>query len=230
MSKIQLKAVNISKKFKKKIIFSNVNLVIYEGDSIAILGRNGKGKTLLLNILAGAQEPDKGHIELFNNDPQHPWDHVGYLEQQGKRVNNIKVKDFLAVVQLTLLTKEAQENYQHLIELLAIENIFNTKIANLSGGEKQKLAILQLFLNKPKIIFLDELYNNLDYFIRENLVKYILEYKEKYNATLLFVSHHKEEILRLATRIWLLEDSSIKVNTNDIEGFFKEDNDNNIFI
>lgn len=65
MSQIQLRASNISKKFKNKIIFSNINLEIFEGDSISLLGRNGRGKTLLFNILAGADEPDTGKVELF---------------------------------------------------------------------------------------------------------------------------------------------------------------------
>ncbi|AFX74437.1 ABC transporter ATP-binding protein [Mesomycoplasma hyorhinis] len=229
MSQIQLRASNISKKFKNKIIFSNINLEIFEGDSIALLGRNGRGKTLLFNILAGADEPDTGKVELFNTDKKHPWNNMGYLEQQGKRINNIKVKDFLSIIEMTLRNSEEKEHYKFLNKLLSLDQTLDTKIANLSGGEKQKLAILQLFLKKPKIIFLDELYNNLDYISRESLINYILDYKQKHNATLLFVSHHKEEILRLANRIWLLENQQIKVDTRDLNKFFQEDIKENIF-
>lgn len=61
------------------------------------------------------------------------------------------------------------------------------------------------------------------------MINYILDYKQKHNATLLFVSHHKEEILRLANRIWLLENQQIKVDTRDLNKFFQEDIKENIF-
>ena len=196
---------NLSKSFGDRTLFSDVNLEVAGGERIALLGDNGTGKSTLIKIIMGEEEPDGGKIRLG------PTVKIGYLPQI---IHFDHPERSLVDTMLYDLDCTAQTARNRLASFkFRGEDVFKS-VSALSGGEQSRLRLCMLMDAKINLLILDEPTNHLDIQSRE----WIEEAVEEYEGNLLFVSHDRYFIDRFATRIWMLEEGHI----TDFRGTYQE--------
>ena len=196
---------NLKKSFGERTLFSDVNLEVAGGERIALLGDNGTGKSTLIKILMGEEEPDSGKLRLG------PTVKIGYLPQiihfdhPERSLVDTMIYDLDCTAQ-TARNRLASFKFRG-------EDVFKSG-STLSGGEQSRLRLCMLMDSQINLLILDEPTNHLDIQSRE----WIEEAVEEYEGNLLFVSHDRYFIDRFATRIWMLEDGHI----TDFKGTYQE--------
>ena len=196
---------NLSKGFGGRTLFDHVNLEVAGGERIALLGDNGTGKSTLIKILMGEEEPDGGKLR------KGPTVKVGYLPQI---IHFDHPERDLVNTMLYELDCTAQTARDRLAAFkFRGEDVFKP-VSVLSGGEQSRLRLCMLMDSKINLLILDEPTNHLDIQSRE----WIEEAVEEYEGNLLFVSHDRYFIDRFATRIWMLEQGTI----TDFRGTYQE--------
>ena len=196
---------NLKKSFGDRTLFSDVNLEVAGGERIALLGDNGTGKSTLIKILMGEEEPDSGKLRMG------PTVKIGYLPQI---IHFSHPERSLVDTMLYDLDCTAQTARNRLAAFkFRGEDVFKP-VSALSGGEQSRLRLCMLMDAKINLLILDEPTNHLDIQSRE----WIEEAVEEYEGNLLFVSHDRYFIERFASRIWLLEDGHI----TDFKGTYEE--------
>lgn len=204
-----LQAENISKRYGDKLLFENININISEGQKIALVAKNGTGKTSLLNILAGTDSSDSGKLS-FRRDVR-----IGYLPQEIDIDPNKTVLDAVFVLENEItstirdynncLFSETHEilpglldkmdalnawDYESRIkQILGKLNIhdFDRKIGQLSGGQKKRVALAGLLICEPQLLILDEPTNQLDL----NIIEWLEDYLSAANITIFMVTHDR---------------------------------------
>ncbi len=195
----------LTKSFGDRRLFADVNLEVEGGERIALLGDNGTGKSTLIKIIMGEEEPDSGKLR------KGPTVKVGYLPQI---IHFDHPERTLVDTMLYDLDCTAQTARNRLASFkFRGEDVFKP-VSALSGGEQSRLRLCMLMDSKINLLILDEPTNHLDIQSRE----WIEEAVEDYEGNLLFVSHDRYFIDRFATRIWMLEDGKI----TDFKGTYQE--------
>lgn len=216
---------------KKISILNNINFDLPNNGLFFILGRSGSGKSTLLNILEGLDKPTKGFVRIdgrklneFNEQEKEDFykNEIGILFQHFNLIEDLSVYENLKIA----LQIKSIKNHDLIKEYLNKYNLINRKnnfVYELSGGEKQRLALIRSIINKPKIIFADEPTGALD---EENSLFLMKELKELSKETLVvIVSHNKELVNQFADGYLKLENKKIElinVNNKDKENIKKE--------
>ncbi|MEI5992029.1 hypothetical protein A5881_003569 [Enterococcus termitis] len=214
---------NVSFIRDKKTLLNNVNWTVQASENWAILGLNGAGKTLLLQLICGYLWPSKGRLEVLDQ----VFGHASIPELQ-RRIGWVstalqyRMKDGDIAEKIVLSGKFASIGiYQHytaeeLEQAKAIlrsaggESLIGKKYSVLSQGERQLVLISRALMTEPELLILDEPCNGLDLFAREKLLSQIQKIAEQeIHPTLLYVTHHTEEILPCFNHLMLLKDGEI---------------------
>jgi len=208
---------NFSKQYKNKIIFQNVNIVFEPGKRYGITGNNGCGKTTLLNCISGLQ-PYSGDILLENRSInkldiiKRAKAGIGYLTQEHCLLENETVKmNLLISAEIYFKDKMIRQNaVQETIELYCLQKLLKQKIKTLSGGEKKRLELGLLLMNREafKVFLLDEPLTGID---KENLefIKRTLLSPELSGHTILIVDHNLTVINEICTERYVVSDYSL---------------------
>lgn len=206
--KVMLKLENLNKYYKEMVdelhIIRNLNLEVYEGDFISILGKSGSGKSTLLNLMGMLDTPDSGKIFIDSKE-------VEFLKES--ELDMIKNKMLGFVFQFHYLLSEftALENVmlpglvnnyknKHEVEKRALELLkevglserVHHKPMQLSGGEKQRVAIARALMNSPKILLMDEPTGNLDEETSEKIHNLLRKINRETKQTIIVVTHSRE--------------------------------------
>lgn len=192
-----LKIENLSKRFGEKIVFDNANLFLSYREKVALIGKNGTGKSTLIKMILGKDNDFSGTIKLGTSIK------IGYIPQNiiFENTNQTILDYFLednSITETLARTKLAKYGFRG-------ENVFK-KIGKLSGGEKVRLLLIKLIQKEINFLILDEPTNHIDIDTREILEEALNEY----SGTVLFVSHDRYFINKLADRILNIEDNEIK--------------------
>ncbi len=188
--------------FPDRLLFSGVNLEVYRGDIIGIIGPNGAGKTTLFNIISGKISPTSGNITKGHNV------NIAYYKQQEDINPDNTVLD-------EVWDKNPRLDTTCLRNILAAflfkgDDVYK-KIRQLSGGEKSRVALINMMLSKANLLLLDEPTNHLDIQSREVLEDALIDY----TGTVLVISHDRYFLDRVATRIALLTPEGIDLYYGD---------------
>ena len=185
---------------------------------VALFGRSGAGKTTLVNMLAGLLRPDSGRIAvagrvLFNSaagiDLPPERRRIGYVFQEGRLFPHLDVRSNLLYGHRRIPPAERAIKLPEIVDLLGIAPLLGRRPANLSGGEKQRVAIGRALLSNPRLLLLDEPLAALDAARKAEILPFIERLRDELGLPIVYVSHDPMEVLRLADRILLLEQGRI---------------------
>ncbi len=206
---VVLKVENLAKKYDSQTIFLNVSFELNRGDKAAIVAANGKGKTTLLSVIAGLCKQDSGTFEFGYNVL---W---SMFEQDQDKLLN-KHKEILQDVEDVCKTSEQRARVRALLgAFLFPGNDVYKKIGVLSGGEKNRVAMVKVLLQSSNFLILDEPTNHLDLQSKEILLKALQEYP----GTILFVSHDRTFLDALPNRIFELTQDGIISYSGDYSSY-----------
>ena len=223
-----LSVENISKAFGERIILENISFGINKDQKIAFIAKNGTGKTTLLNIIAGKDQPDSGQV-VFRKGI-----HIGFLSQNPSFNEELTVEEtifatdnpILRLIQEYEHTLQHPENemayqkafeqmerhnawdfetqYKQILFRLKLDNL-QQKVKNLSGGQKKRLALANVLISKPDLLILDEPTNHLDL----EMIEWLEQYFAKENLTLFIVTHDRYFLERVCNEILELDNGEL---------------------
>ncbi|HEY6241053.1 MAG TPA: molybdenum ABC transporter ATP-binding protein [Burkholderiales bacterium] len=178
----------------------------------ALFGRSGAGKTSIVNAIAGILRPDRGRIEINGDtvfdsergiDVRTPRRRIGYVFQEGRLFPHLNVRQNLRYAGLFSRGTPPSE-FAHVVELLGLKDLLDRRPGNLSGGEKQRVAIGRALLSRPRLLLLDEPLASLDAHRKGEVLQYIELMRDEIKVPIVYVSHSVEEVVRLADTVVLI--------------------------
>ena len=188
---------DLSMGFNDKILFDDINLNVYKGDKIGLVGKNGVGKTTLFKIICNNLEAIKGKCDLGARVS------IGYYDQEQKTLSNQNtVMDEFWDAYPKMNNFEVRS---HLAKFNFFDEDLFKSVGELSGGERARLELLKLMLSKSNFLLLDEPTNHLDIESKEVLENAIVDY----SGTVLIISHDRYFLNKVVNKIWYLEDGKI---------------------
>ncbi|HFI0143364.1 TPA: ABC-F family ATP-binding cassette domain-containing protein [Streptococcus suis] len=193
---------NVSFSYPDKPILTDFNLLIQNMDRIGIVGDNGKGKSTLLNLIAGDLQADSGKVDVGETI------RIGYFSQTIKGLDESKrVINFLQEVAEEAKTTSGMVSIAELLEqFLFPRNTHGTLIEKLSGGEKKRLYLLKILLERPNVLLLDEPTNDLDIATLTVLEHFL----QGFTGPVITVSHDRYFLDKVATKILAFEEGGIQ--------------------
>ncbi len=207
MKKLEVK--NISKSFDGKLVLKDVSVELKRGELVSLLGVSGGGKTTLFNIISGLSAPDKGQVLLDGKDITNQPGHVSYMLQKDLLLPYRTIEDNAALPLLLKGTKkkEARAQVSPLFSQFGLEGTQKKYPAQLSGGMRQRAALLRTYMFSKDIALLDEPFSALDTITKSSMHKWYLDVMEKIQLSTLFITHDIDESILISDRIYLLSGS-----------------------
>ena len=214
-----LSARNIHKYYGSLHVLQGVDLDIYAGEIVSMVGPSGSGKSTLLHILGTLDEPGEGEIRLRNKElhslkgkalaafRNH---HIGFVFQfhhllpEFTALENVCIPGWISGGRKPAVEKRAKE----LMQTLGVDHRMENKPAALSGGEQQRVAVCRALINNPDIIFADEPTGNLDSANAKDLHQLFFELRERFNQTFLIVTHN-EALAEMSDRVVRMKDGRV---------------------
>lgn len=191
--------------FAKKTLFENLSFNIFPGDLICLIGKNGVGKSTLMNVIAGNFELDCGERFVA------PGAIVGYLTQSEKLPPNLTVGEFI------LSGIKLDEHKTYLIDIIC-DHLKIDKDAltqNLSGGQKRRANLARALVLEPDVLLLDEPTNHLDL----EIIQWLEEYLKAFKGALIVISHDRKFLERVSNKVFWLRAGQLKINLSGYQNF-----------
>ena len=206
---------NISKSFGDMYAVKNLNLSIYRGELFSLLGASGCGKTTLLRMLAGFEQPTSGRILIDGIDitqwPAYKRP-VNMMFQSYALFPHMTVAQNIAfgLKQERMESSEIEHRVYQVLDLVQMASFADRKPNQLSGGQKQRVALARSLVKQPKLLLLDEPMAALDKKLREQTQFELVNIQEKVGVTFVVVTHDQEEAMTMSTRMAIMEEGRIR--------------------
>ena len=196
---------NITISFAKKIIFENLNLNLFSSDRVCLIGKNGVGKSTLMNCIANLIDLDFGERWIAPNII------MGHLTQSEKILENISIFDFIKQ------DIKLDDHKEYLIDIICdkLKLDKNQITSNLSGGQKRRANLAKSLIFEPDILLLDEPTNHLDLEIIEWLEDYLLNFK----GALVIISHDRKFLEKVSNKVFWIRAGNFKINNQGYKNF-----------
>ena len=202
-----LEVTDVYKYFKTLKAVNGVSLKVNKGEFVALLGPNGAGKTTLVEMIEGIQKPDKGGILLngkqwYGNEKElHRF--IGLSLQETKFFDKTTVKETLDVFASFYNIPFSRSN--DILEIIQLTEKKKVYVENLSGGQRQKLALGIAMINNAQLLLLDEPTTGLDPTARREIWNILLNLREQHNTSMILTTHYMEEAEYLCDRIVIMD-------------------------
>lgn len=225
----------VSFQYENQVILDRVSIELKKGTSYGLVGKSGVGKSTLLNLIAGFIKPTQGEIIINGDRLIETRKSTGFLFQElglfpwqtvyeavlmplklGNGINKVKDKDIHKLKEIDQdihklkgIDKNKTTRINTVINLLKemkLDHLVDKYPSELSGGEKQRVALARTLILEPDLLLMDEPTSSLDAMTKESIGKLILEVQKKQKSTLLFVTHDIEEAVLLGNRILIIGD------------------------
>lgn len=199
----------MSKSFKKTRVLEDIDFDVAEGESLVLLGASGSGKTTILRIIAGLEEPDTGRVILHGKDvtelPARERG-VGVIFQSYALFPRMTVEQNIGYgLRIRRRSRqEIKETVESLVKLVGLEEHRRKYPSQLSGGQQQRVAIARTLAYRPQVLLFDEPFGALDAQMRVRLRREIHQLLKQVNLPAIFITHDQEEALELGDRIAVL--------------------------
>jgi len=212
----ELKAYNLIKEYKKRVVVNNVSLNVKQGEIVGLLGPNGAGKTTTFYMICGMVKPKSGEIELDgDNISKYPMYKrakagIGYLPQEASIFRKMTVRqNITSVLQFMKLDNaDIEIRCDKLLKDFNIDKIDDSKGYMLSGGERRRTEIARALASDPKFILLDEPFAGIDPIASEEIMKMVSKLKDR-GIGVLITDHNVHETLSIVDRAYILIEGKI---------------------
>ena len=207
MKKLEVK--NVSKNFDGKHVLKDISIELNQGELVCLLGVSGGGKTTLFNIISGILTPDNGQVLLDGKDITNQPGHISYMLQKDLLLPYRTIEDNAALPLLLkgMKKKEARKQVSPMFEQFGLEGIQKKYPAQLSGGMRQRAALLRTYLFSKDVALLDEPFSALDTLTKGSMHKWYLNVMGEIQLSTLFITHDIDEAILISDRIYLLSGS-----------------------
>lgn len=213
---MKLRAENIIKKYKKRVVVKGVSVEVEQGEIVGLLGPNGAGKTTSFYMMVGLVTPNEGKIFLDGDDitalPMYKRAQrgIGYLAQEASVFRKLSVEDNIkAILEMTKLSKKEQaDKLESLLDEFSLHHVRKNRGDLLSGGERRRCEIARCLATDPKFILLDEPFAGVDPIAVEDIQGIVAKLKER-NIGILITDHNVQETLAITDRAYLLFEGNI---------------------
>ena len=218
-----LEIKNLSYSFGDNHILKDINIYVKENEMVAIVGSSGVGKSTLFNLIAGVLKKQSGEITIDGSD-----DYIGKVAYMLQKDLLFEHKTIINNVILPLIIakidkKVALEEGRKILKQFNLENYADKYPKQLSGGMRQRVALIRTYMFKRNIFLLDEAFSALDAITKKELHKWYLNLKKEFNLTTLLITHDIEEAIFLSDRIYILankpgeiiKEIKIEINPNE---------------
>ena len=202
----QLKVEGISKSFDGEPVIRDISIELHKGELVSLLGISGGGKTTLFNIIAGLSAPDKGRVVMDGKDITGCPGHVSYMLQKDLLFPFCTIEDNVALPLIVkgVKKKEARQQAGKYFAGFGLEGTQKKYPAQLSGGMRQRAALLRTYLFSGSVALLDEPFSALDMLTKQSVHGWYLDVMEQIRLSTLFITHDIDEAVLLSDRIYLL--------------------------
>src|SRR4029079_7328649 len=205
---------NVSRHFGSVRAVDDVTLEVAEGEFFAMLGPSGSGKTTCLRLIAGFEQPDSGHIEIFGETAEGvpPYRrNVNTVFQDYALFPHMSVGENVAYGLMIrgLPRAERESRSREALAMVKLSGYEDRRPGQLSGGQRQRVALARALVNEPKVLLLDEPLGALDLKLREQMQEELKTLQEQLGITFVFVTHDQGEALSMADRVAIFNDGRI---------------------
>lgn len=207
MKKLEVK--NISKSFDGKPVLRNISIELHQGELVCLLGISGGGKTTLFNVISGLLQPDHGTVLLDGTDITNQPGHISYMLQKDLLLPYRTIEDNVALPLLLkgIRKKDARLQVSPMFAQFGLEGAQKKYPTQLSGGMRQRAALLRTYMFSQDVALLDEPFSALDTLTKSSIHKWYLDVMERIHLSTLFITHDIDEAILLSDRIYLLSGS-----------------------
>ena len=217
-----IQAKNIRKSFGELEVLKGVDLTVTKGEIVSIVGPSGAGKTTLLQILGSLDKPNEGLIRINDIDFSKLGEkelasfrnkHIGFIFQFHQLLPEFTALENVMIPALIGRKdkKKSEQKAKELLEYLQLTDRMEHKPNELSGGEKQRVAVARALINEPSLILADEPSGSLDSKNKDELHKLLFNLRDKFGLTIVIVTHDKE-LAALSDRVIEMKDGKIITN------------------
>lgn len=199
---------NVSKSFDGRTIIRNINVTLHEGELVCLLGVSGGGKTTLFNVISGLTLPDEGQVFLDGEEITGKPGKISYMLQKDLLLPYRTIEDNVALPLIIkgMSKKEARKQAAPYFEEFGLEGTEKKYPRQLSGGMRQRAALMRTYMFSRNVALLDEPFSALDTITKGNMHTWYLNIMEQIHLSTLFITHDIDEAILLSDRIYLLTD------------------------
>ena len=209
---IELKLKDVSKSFSRvdstevTNAVTDVNVSMYNGEFVSLVGTSGCGKSTILIMIAGLIAPTTGELTINGDKITAPGPNIGMVFQKPTLFPWLTVEDNVAFsLKMQGKLKEGMEDVQRLIKVIGLEKFKKDYPGQLSGGMAQRVALARAMISKPGILLMDEPLGALDAFTRMNMQNEILDMWQVNKQLVVMVTHDIDEAIHMSSRILVME-------------------------
>lgn len=201
-----LELLNIHKSFGEKKVLDGISLYLNDGEIIGLLGVSGSGKSTIFNIISGGIKPNSGKVILDGIDVTGDKGKVAYMQQKDllfphmNILSNTSLPLIISGVDKKLAHGEASSHFEE----FGLKGTEDKYPSQLSGGMRQRAALLRTYLNKKSVILLDEPFSALDMITKARMHDWFIDLMKKLKISAIFITHDIDEAIFLSDRIYIL--------------------------
>src|SRR5688500_16144300 len=210
-----IEARNVTKRYGDFTALDDVSVSVLDGSLTALLGPSGGGKSTLLRVIAGLEEPDSGAViigeqEVTIHPPQRR--EVGFVFQHYAAFKHMSVADNVGFVLAVKKRPKAEikTKVQELLDLVGLSHLGKRYPNQLSGGQRQRMALARALAVEPQVLLLDEPFGALDARVREELRAWLRRLHDEVHVTTIFVTHDQEEALEISEQVVVINEGRVE--------------------